>query len=327
VDTLSFEEYREGEPWIAYRQFCEHFLAPLALAVKRDARLLGLMRAHLDGIPLDLASRLLPPRTWLRFGLLSHLHLHARAQVGLADASATAAKVSVSRRALLGLVESLQASISRLTARPAASHWTHYQSTCTYTGEAVDQKAAFVRRCLEAARPRLVFDLGANTGAFSHLADEAGAFVVSIDSDPEVVERSYARARAQRDERLLPLVIDLTNPSPGLGWDGGERRSLGARGRADVVLALALIHHLALRHNVPLPMIASWLARLGRRAIIEFVPKEDAQSQRLIALRRDATHPYDRPTLEAALAPHFSIEESMELAGSGRLLYWCTGRR
>jgi SAM-dependent methyltransferase len=324
VDTLSFELYREGEPWIAYRQFCEHFLAPLALAAGRDPRLLGLLRAHLDGIPLDLASGLLPRATWLRFGLLSHLHLHARAQGRLTGATGTARKVSVTRRGLEALLESLAAAVSRLAARPRASHWAEYGSTCTYSAEALQQKAAFVQRFLRASRPRLVFDLGANTGAFSRLAAEAGAFVVSIDADLEVVERSYARARAEREERVLPLAVDLANPSPGLGWDGGERPGLAARGPADVALALALVHHLALRGNVPLPLVAASLRRLARRAIVEFVPREDPQAERLVALRGEAgSHPYDRTRMEEALASCFRIAESVELTGSQRVLYWC----
>jgi SAM-dependent methyltransferase len=326
MDTLSFETYEEGRPWVAYRQFCEHFLAPLALACARDPRLLGLMRAHLDGLPLTLASALLPKRTWMRFGLLSHVHLHARAQARLADATAAAARATVSKRSLLALVDDLRRTVGGLRRPPRRSDWSDYESTCTYSAESRDRKAEVVRRFVEGARPRLVLDLGANTGAFSRLATSAGAFVVSIDGDPDVIEASYGQACRERDERLLPLVMDLANPSPGLGWDGKERASLGDRGPADAVLALALVHHLALTHNVPLPMIASTLARLGRRAVVEFVPKSDPQSQRLLAVREDVFARYDRPHMEAALRSHFAIETAEELPGSDRVLYVCGPR-
>jgi ribosomal protein L11 methylase PrmA len=326
MDTLSFETYEEGRPWVAYRQFCEHFLAPLALASARDPRLLGLMRAHLDGVPLPLASALLPARTWMRFGLLSHVHLHARAQARLADATAAASRATVSRRSLQALVDDLRRTIEGLRRPAPRSAWSDYEATCTYSAESRDRKADVVRGFVEATRPRLVLDLGANTGAFSRLAAAAGAFVVSIDGDADVVEASFARARQERDERLLPLVMDLANPSPGLGWDGTERASLRDRGPADAVLALALVHHLALTHNVPLPLIASWLARLGRRAIVEFVPKTDPQAQRLLAVREDVFTRYDRQEMEAALARHFTIETAVELPGAGRVLYACGPR-
>jgi SAM-dependent methyltransferase len=326
IDTASFEAYVEGTPWVAYRQFCEHFLAPLALACRRDPRALGLLRAHVDGIPLPLASRLLPARTWTRFGLLSHLHLHARAQSRLGDATAAAGRATVSRHALRALVDSLRRTVDSLRPPARSSDWTDYETTCTYTAAAREQKAAAVQRFLEGARPALVLDLGANTGAFSRLATAAGAYVVSIDGDPEVVGASYARAAAARDLRLLPLVMDLANPSPGLGWDGRERMALSDRGPADAVLALALVHHLAIAGNVPLPMVAAWLARLGRRALVEFVPKDDPQSRRLLAVREDVFDRYDRPGLEEALGRHFTIEWAVPLPESGRVLYACGPR-
>jgi ribosomal protein L11 methylase PrmA len=169
-------------------------------------------------------------------------------------------------------------------------------------------------------------DVGANTGAFSRIAAELGAYVVSIDGDPEVIERSFALAQTEKSVRVLPLIMDLTNPSPGLGWDSRERPSLVERGPADVVLALALVHHLALANNVPLPMIAAWIAKLGKRAIVEFVPKTDPQSQRLLAVREDVFDQYDRRHMEEALSAHFSILKTIELKDAGRILYCCGER-
>jgi ribosomal protein L11 methylase PrmA len=326
VDTLSFKIYQEGRPWVAYRQFCEHFLAPLALACTLDPRVMGLMRSHLDGVPLPLASALLPARTWLRFGLLTHVHLHARAQASLGDATKAARRATLSRQSLVALVDSLRRTCHGLRHVPRRSDWSDYEATCNYSTESRDQKAAVVQQFLDRTRPRLVLDLGANTGTFSRLATAGGAVVAAIDGDAEAVEANFARARAERDERLLPLVMDLANPSPGLGWDGCERQSLAQRGPADAVLALALVHHLALGHNVPLSMIAAWLARLGHSAVIEFAPKDDPQAQRLLAVRDDVFDRYDRPNLEEALRRNFAIDEVVELKGSGRVLYCCGPR-
>ncbi|MBP6704314.1 MAG: class I SAM-dependent methyltransferase [Vicinamibacteria bacterium] len=326
VDTLSFEAYEEGRPWVAYRQFCEHFLAPLALACAGDPRALGLLRAHIDGVPLPLASALLPGTTWLRFGLLTHVHLHARAQARLGDETKAATRATLSKHSLLALIDSLRRTIDVLLRPTRPSDWSDYEATCSYSAESRRQKTDVVRRFLEAAGAKLVLDLGANTGAFSRLAAEAGAFVVSIDGDPEVVAANFKHLGAARDERILPLVMDLSNPSPGLGWDGRERKSLADRGPADALLALALVHHLALGNNVPLPMVAAWLARLAPRALVEFVPKEDPQSQRLLAVREDVFDRYDRGHMEEALAKHFTIESATQLSGSGRVLYICGPR-
>jgi len=321
VDTLSFEGWREGEPWVAYRQFCEHFLAPLALMARLDARLLGLWRAHLDGTPLDLASRLLPRSTWLRFGLLTHLHLHARSQSFYADRPAPRRRVAVGRTALLALLDSLRRTVRSLAPREARSEWADYEATHAYSDVALRAKEATVSRWLERLHPHQVWDLGANVGRFGRLAAAHGAYAVCFDVDPAVVETAYRAGRAESRRDLLPLVLDLANPSPGLGWEGRERDSLEARGPADALLALALVHHLAIGRNVPLPRLARWMARLARVAIVEFVPKDDPQTQRLLRSRRDVFAEYGSEAFEEAFARSFRLEAREPLAASGRVLY------
>jgi hypothetical protein len=321
IDTLSFEARRESEPWVAYRQFCEHFVAPLALMACRDVRLGGLWRAHLDGPPLDLASRLLPRSTWLRFGLLTHLHLHARSQAFYADRPAPSRRMAVSRTSLLALLDSLRRTLRGLAPRRAPSEWADYERTHAYADDAQRAKEHVVGRWLDTLRPRQVWDLGANVGRFSRMAASRGAYVVSFDVDPAVVEEAYRRGRSESRRDLLPLVLDLANPSPGLGWEGREREPLEARGTADTLLALALVHHIAIGRNVPLPRIAAWMARLGRAAIVEFVPKDDPQTRRLLRSRRDVFAGYTREGFEAAFGSAFSLEAREPLPGSGRLLY------
>jgi ribosomal protein L11 methylase PrmA len=325
VDTLSFERYREGEPWVAYRQFCEHFLAPLALGAWVDPRL-SLWRTCLDGPPLDMVSSLLPFRTWLRPGLLTHLHLHARSQARHANRHVDTRRLAVSRRGLLALADSLRGTVSGLRCRETPSPWIDYERTHGYTEVSQEHKERIVASWLETARARRVWDLGANVGRFSRLAAATGAYVVALDGDAHVVDALYTRARAEAAPNILPLVMDLANPSPGLGWEGCERDSLAARAPADVALALALIHHLALGRNVPLPRIAAWLAGLAPSVIIEFVPKHDPQSQRLLRSRRDVFDGYDRVGFEAAFETHFQRVAVESLADSGRLLYWWARR-
>ena len=323
IDTLSFEPYHEGDAWVAYRQFCQHLLAPLLLMSRKDIRLAGLLRVHLDGIPLDLASVLLPRRSWLRFSTLLHVHLHARSIQR--HASTSRGDVSrhrpVSRTGLLGLMDNLESAVRSLSWTPEGTEWADYESQHNYGEQGMEEKRGIVRDLLEAIAPATVWDLGANTGAFSRIAAELGARVVAFDVDPAAVERNYLQARAVGERSLLPLLMDLANPSPGIGWAHEERMSLVSRGPADAVLALALIHHLAISNNVPLGDIAAFFASLGAELIVEFVPKSDPQVQRLLVSRRDVFDKYDSAGFESAFIRHFDIADVRPVAGTERVLY------
>ena len=329
IDTLSFDVYREGDPWVAYRQFCQHFLAPLALMSKCDVRLSQLSRAFIDGVPLDMARRLLPWRSRLQLGLLMHIHMHAKSQLSHAnDARADGDEIptrpatrKLGLHALRGIIESLRATVSKLEWRPAGTEWGDYYDDTNYSTEAMESKRQTVSQFLVREKPRCVWDLGANTGVFSRIASEQGALTISLDADPAAVEKNYRECVARKRANLLPLVIDLTNPSPSIGWDNNERESLFERGPADLALALALIHHIAIGNNVPLRKLAAFFARIARGLVIEFVPKSDSQVRRLLASREDIFADYSRESFEREFSVHFSIEESRGVQGSERTLY------
>ncbi len=324
IDTLSFERYREGRPWVAYRQFCQHFLAPLALMSRRDVRLLDLLRIHIDGVPLDLAVSLLPLRTWMNRGLFMHLRLHARYQrshQGKGDTSGGQSSRPVSRAALGNIVEDLRAVVRKLDWAPEGTEWADYESGDSYDEDALVHKRALVRAHVERVRPTSVWDLGANTGAYSRIAADAGARAVAFDIDPACVERNYRVVRTNKEESLLPLRLDLANPSASIGWAHEERPSLAARADADLVLALALIHHIAISNNVPLGKIAAYLARLAPKLVIEFVPKSDAKVKTLLATREDVFPHYTREGFEAAFSEWFETLDATPVRGSERILY------
>jgi ribosomal protein L11 methylase PrmA len=166
-----------------------------------------------------------------------------------------------------------------------------------------------------------VWDLGANTGEYSRAAREAASLVISFDVDPAAVERNYRRTRKEGETGIIPLLLDLANPSPSQGWAGRERLSLEDRGPADAVLALALIHHLAIGHNLPLDRIAAYFGRLARVLIIEFVPKSDAQVSRLLLSRQDIFPQYTKEEFEKAFSRYFRIEAIKRIEDSERWLY------
>ncbi len=324
IDTLSFEVYREGEPWIAYRQFCQHFLAPLALMAHRDVRLGQMSRIFIDGPPLNLASRLLPLRTRLNFSLLTHIHLHARAQERYADRPIDRNAIDrrkMARVAFLGLMDNLEASVRNLQWAPARTEWADYYSQHKYADATLTQKKGLVETYLDHIEPRSLWDLGANIGVFSRLASDRQVPTVAFDIDPAAVDRNYRMVRAKGESYLLPLLIDLTNPSPGLGWHHIERLSLLERSTADTVMALALVHHLAISNNLSLGQIASFFSSIGRWLLVEFVPKSDSQVQRLLRTREDIFPDYHVEGFEKAFERFYRIRRCDVLEQSERRMY------
>jgi hypothetical protein len=326
IDTLSFEMYREGKPWDAYRQFCQHFLAPLTLMSYRDVRLSQLLRVYIDGVPLDLASDLLPGRTKFNFGLLTHIHIHAGAQKRYADKPVNPRVAQMSQQAMTGLIESLENTVRKLAWKPAGTEWGDYYENTNYSDHAFEHKKQLVRAWAQERQPARVWDLGGNTGVFSREAAASGAQVISFDIDPAAVEQNYRTARRNKEQNVLPLVLDLTNPSPSLGWSNQERDSFTARGPVDMVLALAVIHHLAISNNVPLPQLADFFAARTKWLVIEFVPKSDSQVKKLLTSRRDIFMDYTREGFEKAFSAKFRMEKAEAVQDSERTLYLMEAR-
>lgn len=321
IDTLSFEHLVEGKPWMGYRQFCQHFLAPLALMALRDIRLGSLLRTYIDGIPLDLASALLPFRSRFNLSLLSHIHLHAAAEKRYAGKSVAKKSVTMGTYGLAGIIDNLERTVKKLNWQPQGTAWGAYYSIHNYGEQAFEHKKELVQQFFTETTATSVWDLGANTGVFSRIASEGGVPTIAFDIDPAAVDRNYLDCREKGETRLLPLLIDLTNPTPGLGWANQERTSILDRGKPDVVFALALIHHLAISNNVPFEDLADFFRKLSHWLIIEFVPKEDSQVQKLLANREDIFDGYNHATFEKIFGQHFNTHRKETIVSSSRTMY------
>jgi len=325
IDTLSFGRLVDERPWIAYGQFCRHFLAPLALEAHVDPRLAGLLVANIDGIPLDLAADLLPGKTKRRPGLGMHLHLHARSiATGEADPDAERRTATFSKKSHQGIATQLRGTVNKLTWEPRGTVWVDYYAEADHYDEAsMAAKVDLVAGHLAQLEPNLVFDLGANTGRFSQLAAATGATVVAADIDHGAVEGAWRAIQGRPLDHgdLVPIRYDLANPTPRIGWANQERTDLADRGPADVVLALALVHHLAIGNNVPLPSVLELFARLGRHVIVEWVPKDDPKVKVLLATREDIFDQYTQADFEDAAAEHFDVVTRDQVGDSGRVLY------
>jgi ribosomal protein L11 methylase PrmA len=250
-----------------------------------------------------------------------HIHLHAASQKKYANTKPTSNR-SVNQTALRGLIDSLEASIKKLKWSPIGPGWAaYYEEEHSYTIAGLEHKQRLVKEYLSQINPRIVWDLGANTGMFSRIASDSGAFTVAFDFDPAAVELNYLDARKRQEPRILPLIQNLTNPSPAIGWQNQERLSLIERANADAVLALALVHHLTISNNVPLDNLANFLQILSPHLIIEFVPKNDPQVQRLLMVRQDIFSDYTQEQFETAFNRNFIIHKSETIQDSQRRIY------
>ncbi len=329
VDVGSFERLREGEPWVAYRQFCELYLYPLLLAAWKGVPFQPWLRGSLEGIRPTEMRALLSFRDRFRRGALSHVFLHARLERSYGRSGRTGGDVKKELRSagfgkeiVRANVRKMRKLVDGLSWTPPEGVWTAYRDDNTYTDADAAAKDAFVERAASGLRPALAWDLGCNDGRYAEIAARHAGLVVAVDSDPASVELLYGRLREARRTDILPLTLDLIDASPGLGWRGRERRRLEERGRPDLVLCLALLHHVCITGNVPVTEYVAWLAELGAPVVVELVRREDPMVRRLLAAKAEGTHPdYDEAFFERALGESFDVEHREVLPSGMRVLY------
>jgi hypothetical protein len=302
IDVASLVPHEDGTPWLGYGQFCDHFLAPLMLEAYRGIAFQPFLRGSLEGLSIGgQLSPLLGWRDWLRPGVLTHVKLRAlldrRTRDLPTEARRDVRRASLPRAAVLANVRGLRRLITRLVSR-AGSVWAGYAEANTYDEGLAAKKEAFVAAAAaRASVGALAWDVGGNTGRYARVLARRFATVVAMDADPGAVDRLYGELRGTPDEqRVLPLVVDVMNPSPAQGWRGTERATLGARGRPELALYLALVHHLCLGRGVPLDGFLDLVCETAPLAMVEFVAREDPMSQRLLATKLEQHAGYDLDT-------------------------------
>lgn len=330
IDVPSLEPYTPGAPWVGYRQFCSQFLIPLLLEAYRGLPCNRLLRGHLEGVdPVD-ASGAFSVRDLFRPGVFKHVTLHAKAEARFVGTDRNVTRdlssAGFGKQLIQHNVRSLEKVVRGLSPRRKPSVWVDYREVNSYLEDERAVKTEVVREAVRSLSPELVWDLGANTGEYSRLAADAGVRVVAMDADRGTVERLYLEEKKRGENRILPLVVDLTDPSPGLGWRSRERRPVWERGRPDLVLALALVHHLVLGANVQMAEVVEWLAQVGRNLVIEFVDKSDPQARRLLLNKVDQFPDYTVAEFESLLSRHYTVQRRVELKSGGRVLYVCLNR-
>lgn len=331
IDIPSFEALRPGAPWVGYRQFCELFLYPLMLQAYKGVDYRPWLRGRIDGIPAEEMRGLMSARDLARPGVLLHVAAQSALQKRYGGSGTDMRGALAQAGFAKGLIERNVAKLAKLVAGLEPSRtgtvWADYDKTHSYDQAEFEKKASFVRAAAARRQWRLAWDLGCNTGTFSRIVAEHADYVVAMDGDRMAIEHFYQREKAgEGSRRILPLVVDLADASPSQGWRGVERKALADRGRPELTLCLALIHHIVISANIPLADFLDWLAELGTSVVIEFVGREDEMVKALLANREDQYSDYHADNFRRLLAERFDIGEEQELKGGKRRIFFAEAR-
>ncbi len=328
VDSLSFEIYNEGEPWRAYKQFLMHFLAPLVLAKYYGNDMLKLLLQYIDGIPLQKAAKLLPFTARFNPILYTNIFLTAKYDSKYSDdkTSGNGKEIRISKQSQEKILDALYSYINGLELKEN-SEWKDYYSITNYDAEAFDHKKKLVRKWYQSINAKKAVDLGGNDGTFSRELKDIAEELLVADIDPNAVNHNYLQVLQNKETNMMPLVSDLLNPAPGIGFNATERAPLQERIRAanyDVSLALALIHHISLTGNVTFAMSAAMFASLTPYLIIEFPDRGDSWVDFLLKSKREfAGHfdYYNKANFETNYAEYFDVVEKQQIPNTERTMY------
>ena len=325
VDVASFYKRTEGEPWVGYRQFCQMFLYPLLVQAYRDVPFQPWMRGNIDGMDAEVCLNMLSARDYMRGGVLAHVYLQAKAQKAYSDTKRDVrkdlSKAGFDKRIIKANAERLRALIAGLQWKPQQSTWSDYLKCGHYEASDAAQKRDFVREVAGTRDWNLAWDIGCNVGVFSRIVAERAKYVVAMDADHLAIDKLYAALKSERVSKILPLIVNVTDPSPNLGWRNMERKRITERGQPDLTLALALIHHVVIGGNIPMAEFVQWLRDLGGDLVIEFVTRKDPMVVTLLRNKEDHYADYDEAVFERELAARFRIAKRQPLGSGTRIMY------
>ena len=328
-DTSSFMFFRENDSWIAYRQFCEEFLSPVALMHYNGAEWSKLTVANLRGMPLSFVSKQLPIKSWFNLTILLHIHIHSK----YSEYNQLEQKESKKNKGFtLEKIKSLQKMIISTLSKwekphQYKSHWSTYYENDIESQEYLEDKEATIRKWLENLKPKSVLDLGANTGKFSFIAADYAERVISIEGDEKCVDEIEEKISI-KNSNIYTLIGNIAEPSPTIGFLNSGTDSISKRGCSDVVLGLALVHHLHIRNRLSFDQICLMFASLSNEyLIVEFVPINDNKVQILMKGNSFDVTNYTEVKFTKALFNLFFIKEAIRLKDSGRMLFLLEKRK
>jgi len=327
IDIPSFQPLSSGEPWGGYKQFCQMFLFPLLLQAYKGVPFQTLLRGNIDGIEAKDFYNLMSFRDMFRAGVLKHGYLQTKLQNRYSstklDVRSELKDLGFHKELIRANLKSITSLITKLSLPDENTVWADYADNNSYNEITAKEKQDFVRTAVFERKRNIVWDLGCNTGTFSKIALENSSYVVAMDFDYGAIERLYQDLKSSNNSKILPLVMNLANPSPDHGWRGLERKSISNRSNPELILALALIHHAVISANIPLSEFVNWLSSFNADLVIEFVTKDDPMVKTLLANKEDNYDDYSLENFEAQLKLHFTIATKKHLASGTRYLYYC----
>jgi SAM-dependent methyltransferase len=336
IDVPSFEPYRKGDPWVGYRQFCMMFLYPLMLKAYKGIDYLPFLRGSLEGIDPQTADRILRGATRFRKGVFWHVCLHSKLERKYAARDLEQARaltegsgrrpigrtaVRHSEAMIMGTIQGLRRTVGKLDIPETRTTWGNYDTDHSYAESSFAAKKAFVESCVLSRRRRMTWDIGCNTGTFSQLAARNADYVVAVDGDTKAIERLYQNLKGAGARNILPLVMNIGNVSPDQGWRGSERKALERRGRPDLILCLALIHHMVISSNIPAGEFIGWLREFDAEVVLEWVGPDDDMTKMLLRNRVDQYGDLSAEIFERIVAEQFVIVKAEPLKGGTRKIY------
>lgn len=330
IDIPSFVKLQPGEPWVGYRQFCQMFLYPLMLQSYKDFAYHSWFRGNIDGFDPEAVAKLMSARDMLRSGVLTHVYLQSKLQSSM---GATKKNVAGDLKAagfgielIKANVKGLRKLVTSLEWKRSGSEWSDYMKNLSYTNEDHETKKTFVTEATGTRRWKLAWDIGCNNGTFSHIAAKNSDYTLAMDVDHLTVDLLYQALKAEKNETIHPMVMNVADASPSLGWRGKERKIIEERGKPELVMCLAVIHHIVITANVPMAEYIQWLRDLGCSLIIEFVTKEDPMVVTLLRNRKDQYDEYTLENFERLLGSHFKITKREALKSGTRVMFFAEPR-
>ena len=319
IDTLSFEKWNSNKPWIAYRQFCEHFLAPLAIMHYLQSPLQTLQLAYPEGLPLSITKKLLPLRS--KFNLNTFLHLHLQASLSIKQSKKSDKNISFSKTKQENLITSLENCIKSYSLNTPTGVWSGYYDEAKERADYIILKKKIIQNWISGLTLQTAIDVGANEGEFSFLLTENNIQTISADFDHYSINQLYKKIKQRNIVKCTPIIMDFTNPSPSIGVNNEEHLSFLERVKVDLVMALAVIHHLIIGKNVPFEKIAECLSKMGKYLIIEFVLMEDEKVQLMLHSGMQIFHEYNEDRFLQAFSTYFTVLKKESIPGSHRSIY------
>ena len=330
IDLTSVEKREEKDPiWLAYAQFLKMFFMPLLLNKYANVPLSDIFLSRLDGIELEEAMGYISSfklfKPFVFFSLFLPYMLSRKKSTRGLYKSHLMKNPEMAKYVLNSFFKSNEKKLKKVKPHlKKKSLWLDYMQTNThYSGEIFALKETFIKEVLLECNPNSVLDIGCNTGHFSLLCAKENKKVVAIDLDRASIDALYVKAKKEKKD-ILPLVGNVCRPTPALGWNNKETKSFleRAHNKFDLVLMLAVIHHMLITERVPLFEIASLASNLTRRfLVVEFVEKNDPMFQLLVRGRDDLYNHLTLDNFKKAFSDRFVIRKEKRLKDSHRILF------